>query len=118
MTPTLVLDRGDVYLVVGSPGGSRIITATMQAILNVVDFDMDARQAVAAPRVHHQWSPETGWYESFGMAPEVRRELERRGHILTAREPMGNVQLIVRDRDGGVWTGASDPRGMGLAAGF
>ncbi len=118
MTPTIVLDGDDVFMVAGSPGGSKIITSTLQAILHVIDFGMDARQAVSVPRVHHQWSPETGWYEHFGMAPEVRRDLERRGHTLTARSPMGNVQLIVRDREAAVWTGASDPRGMGLAAGF
>jgi len=118
MTPTIVLDGDDVFLVAGSPGGARIITATLQALVNVVDFGMDAREAVTAPRVHHQWAPATGWYEEYGMSPDTRRELERRGHELTARPPMGNVQLIVRDRATGQWTGASDPRGCGLAAGF
>jgi gamma-glutamyltranspeptidase/glutathione hydrolase len=118
MTPTLVLDRDDVVLVAGSPGGSVIITATLQAIIHVLDFGMDARQAVSAPRVHHQWSPSDAWHESFGMSPSTRRELERRGHTFRTRPLMGNVQLIVRDRAAGVWTGASDPRGMGLAIGY
>ena len=116
MTPTVVVRDGAVYMVTGSPGGSRIITSTLQTILHVVDFGMDARQAAAAPRVHHQWSPAHGWYEHYGMAPEVRRDLARRGHDLRPRGAMGNVQVIVRDGDG--WTGASDPRGVGLAAGF
>jgi gamma-glutamyltranspeptidase/glutathione hydrolase len=116
MTPTIVLKDGAVFMVTGSPGGSRIITSTLQTILHVVDFDMDARQAAAAPRVHHQWSPAHGWYEHYGMAPEVRRDLARRGHDLRPRGAMGNVQIIVRNGDG--WTGASDPRGVGLAAGF
>ena len=118
MTPTIVLDGGAPFMVTGSPGGSKIITATLQTILNVVDFGMDAREAVSVPRIHHQWYPETGYFEHFGLAPEVRIDLESRGHLLTARSPMGNVQVIVRDRSAGVWTGASDPRGMGLAAGF
>jgi len=118
MTPTIVLAEGAPYMVTGSPGGSKIITATLQTILNVVDFGMDAREAVSVPRIHHQWYPETGYFEHFGLAPEVRIDLESRGHILTARSPMGNVQVIVRDRAAEVWTGASDPRGMGLAAGF
>ena len=116
MTPTVVVRDGAVYMVTGSPGGSRIITSTLQTVLHVVDFGMDARQAAAAPRVHHQWSPAHGWYEHYGMAPEVRRDLARRGHDLRPRGAMGNVQVIVRDGDG--WTGASDPRGVGLAAGF
>ncbi|HOX26613.1 MAG TPA: gamma-glutamyltransferase [Candidatus Krumholzibacteria bacterium] len=118
MTPTLLLAGDDVYMVTGSSGGSRIISATLQTIVHVVDFGMDARQAVAAPRIHHQWRPATGWYEEYGMSPETRRGLEERGHVLTARATIGNVQVIVRDLASGRWTGASDPRGMGLAAGY
>ncbi len=118
MTPTVVLGPDGVRLVTGSPGGARIITATLQTIVNVVDFGMDARAAAAAPRVHHQWSPAHGWYEQHGLAPEVRRALSELGHELQPRGAMGNVQLIVRDVAAGRWTGASDPRGVGLAAGF
>ncbi len=118
MTPTLVLEGDDVRIVAGSPGGARIITATLQAIVHVLDFGMDARHAVTVPRAHHQWSPDCSWFEPFGLSPETRRELERRGHTLCERNTVGNVQLIVRDRETGAWTGASDPRGMGLAIGF
>ena len=118
MTPTVVLDGDEVFMVTGSPGGSHIITATLQTIVHVLDFGMDARQAAAVPRVHHQWSPDCGWYEAFGMSPDTRRELERRGHQLRTRTTMGNVQVIVRDPETGGWTGASDPRGMGLAIGY
>ncbi|MBD3222538.1 gamma-glutamyltransferase [bacterium] len=118
MSPTIVLRDGAVEMVTGSPGGSRIITATVQTILHVVDFGMDAREAVTVPRVHHQWRPVTAYCEWYGMSPDTRAALERLGHRITPRSPMGNVQLILRDRETGGWQGASDPRGMGLAAGF
>jgi len=118
MTPTIVLRDGAVIMVTGSPGGAKIITSTLQTIVHVLDFGMDVRQAVSVPRIHHQWYPETGYYEEFGMSPDTRRALESRGHQLIARSPMGNVQVILRDHEHECWTGASDPRGMGLAQGY
>jgi hypothetical protein len=118
MTPTLLLDDSGVVMVTGSPGGSRIITATLQTILGVVDWGMDAREAASAPRVHHQWSPATAYYEDHGLSPDTRHLLVDLGHELAPRGPMGNVQVIVRDDATGTWTGASDPRGVGLAAGL
>jgi gamma-glutamyltranspeptidase/glutathione hydrolase len=118
MSPTIVIEDGAVAMVTGSPGGSFIITAVLQSIINVVDFGMDARQAVAAPRIHHQWQPDVVASERVGMSPDTRRLLEARGHQIAERGLMGNVQLIVRDPERPGWQGASDPRGMGLAAGF
>jgi gamma-glutamyltranspeptidase/glutathione hydrolase len=119
MTPTIVLDADRrVLLVTGSPSGSRIITTVLQTVVNVVDFGMDALTAVRVPRVHHQWSPPTAFYEAYGLAPETRARLEALGHTFAERPAIGLAQLIVRDREAGVWTGASDPRGAGLAKGF
>lgn len=118
MTPTIVVEDGAVLLVTGSPGGSVIITTVLQTILNVIDFEMDAREAVAAPRLHHQWQPDHVFSERHGLSPDTRELLEARGHQVVERGPMGNVQLIVRDRERSGWQGASDPRGMGLAVGF
>ncbi|MFO7652898.1 MAG: gamma-glutamyltransferase [Candidatus Krumholzibacteriia bacterium] len=118
MAPTLLLREGAVYLVTGSPGGSRIISTVLQTIVNVVDFGMDPYQAVAAPRLHHQWWPRTAYHEPYGISPDTRRLLEGYGHRWSEREPMGNAQLIVVDPETGQRRGASDPRGMGLAAGF
>jgi gamma-glutamyltranspeptidase/glutathione hydrolase len=119
MTPTIVLDgEGCVLLVIGSPSGSRIITTVLQTIVHVVDFGMDALQAVRVPRVHHQWSPPTAFHEPFGLALETRQRLEQLGHVWTVRPAIGLAQLIVRNRATGEWTGASDPRGAGLAMGF
>ncbi len=118
MTPTIVLQDGRVRMVTGAPGGSKIITTTLQTILNVVDHKMDVLQAVSAPRVHHQWFPRRLYYEEFRMNVDTVRVLESMGHTVTARSPMCNAQVITVDPETGMRQGASDPRGMGLAAGF
>lgn len=115
MTPTILLRGGDVALVTGSPGGSRIITATLQSVLNVVDHGMDARAALAAPRIHHQGLPALLYHEPGGLSPATAAALRGRGHELAEREAIGNVQLIVVGEDGRVQA-ASDPRGVGAAA--
>jgi gamma-glutamyltranspeptidase/glutathione hydrolase len=79
---------------------------------------MDALQAVSAARVHHQWFPRLLYYEAYGLSPDTLAELARRGHALQQRGPMCNAQIIVHDEQNARWTGASDPRGMGLAEGF
>lgn len=122
MTPTLLL-KGDAAVgTFGSPGGSYIITTTLQEILNVVDFGMDASEAVGAPRVHHQWYPDVLMTEPWGLSPDTRALLVARGHTLSgsptaAVEPrtMGNGMILWRDARGEL-TGAADPRGEGTAA--
>ena len=118
MTPTIVLREGGVFMVTGSPGGSKIITTTLQSIIHVIDFGMDARQAVTVPRIHHQWYPSLLYHEPFGLSPDTRAILTELGHECQQRSPMGNVQLIVIDQQTGRRYGASDPRGMGRALGF
>ncbi len=118
MTPTIVLDGDKVRIVTGSPGGSRIITTTMQTIIHVLDFGMTASQAVSVPRIHHQWFPRKLYYEPFGMSSETQSVLERLGHNLFERSPMGNAQIIVIEPESHLRSGASDPRGMGSAWGY
>ena len=118
MTPTIVLQDGRVRMVTGAPGGAKIITTTLQTIVNVVDFGMNALQAVAAPRIHHQWYPPLLYYEHFGLSPDTLAKLQGQGYVLEERSPMCNAQVIVVDPETGVRSGASDPRGMGTAAGF
>ena len=117
MTPTLVLQGGKVVGAFGSPGGSRIITTTLQVMVHVIDDGMDPSEALAAPRIHHQWYPETLGVESFLLSPEVRAALEKRGHVIEEVGPMGNAMAIWRRADG-VLEGAADPRGEGTAAGL
>lgn len=118
MTPTIVLGPGgSLRMVTGTPGGGTIITTVFQTISNVLDFDMDAAQAVNAPRVHHQHLPDQIFYEPGGLAPSTVRELAELGHTLEERDEMsGDVQMIlVQDS---VLTGWSDPRRGGLALGY
>ena len=111
MTPTIVLDPDErVYLVTGSPGGSRIITTTLQIILNVIDHGMNIAAATAAPRVHHQWLPDELRAE-VGLSPDTVDILTARGHDVKVRNAMGSTQSVMRT-DAGL-LGASDPRRPG-----
>ena len=116
MTPTIVLKDGRPFLATGSPGGSRIITTTVQLILNVIDHGMNLAAATAAPRVHHQWLPDRLRVER-GLSPDTVRLLAAKGHQVVVKNAMGSTQSIMRTADG--FLGASDPRRPGaLAAGY
>jgi gamma-glutamyltranspeptidase/glutathione hydrolase len=107
MSPTIVLQGERPEMIVGGAGGPRIISATLQTILNVLDFRMPVKEAVGAPRVHHQWLPDQLDVEGE-IALETRKSLERRGHILRDRTVLGVVQAIVIQ--GSRTAGAADPR--------
>ena len=115
MTPTIVLKNNKPFMVVGASGGPRIITGTLHAIMNVIDFGMNVEEAVSAPRFHHQWSPNKIFIEKE-MPLDVRENLERKGHVLTMGEAENAVQAIVI-KDGEI-TGASDPRKGGFPEGY
>jgi gamma-glutamyltranspeptidase/glutathione hydrolase len=107
MSPTIIL-RGDrPELIVGGAGGPRIISATLQTILNVIDYRMPVDKAVDAPRIHHQWLPERLEVES-DLGQETRSSLERRGHAIRESRVIGVVQAIVAGRAGA--RGRADPR--------
>jgi gamma-glutamyltranspeptidase/glutathione hydrolase len=115
MTPTIVLKGGEVWLVLGTPGGSTIITSVAQVIMNMVDFGMEPLEAVSASRYHHQWSPDLVYCEKGVFSEEVRAGLLKKGHKLKERSLIGDVQLIVKD--GKTLTGVSDLRRGGLSRG-
>jgi gamma-glutamyltranspeptidase/glutathione hydrolase len=117
MTPTIVTENNQLRMAVGAPGGSTIITTVLQTILNVLVYDMDARRAVSAPRIHHQWLPDELRVERFGLDTLTIAELKRRGHQIQERSSWGNANAIVVLPDGSL-EGAADPRGEGVAAGF
>ncbi|MCR9248401.1 MAG: gamma-glutamyltransferase [bacterium] len=95
MTPTIVLRDGKVRLVLGAPGGSRIITSVFQVLVNVVEHGMRLDHAVRAPRVHHQWLPAQMQWEPFALAPDVRAALTAKGHTFAPRSRgIGRVQAI------------------------
>ncbi len=82
MSPTVVSKGGKPFMVIGSPGGSRIITITLEAIINVIDHGMDIREAIDAPRIHHQWLPDTVYVEAHGLSPDTMKLLSHMGHHL------------------------------------
>ncbi len=107
MSPTIVLKDGRPWLVTGSPGGSHIITATLQTLIDSIDFAMNPAEAAAAPRVHHQWTPDELRVEK-GISPDTLELLRQRGHRVVIGPPMGRIQTI--RIDGGGFQGYSDPR--------
>ncbi|HTV19496.1 MAG TPA: gamma-glutamyltransferase [Polyangiaceae bacterium] len=118
MAPTLLLDaEGEVRAVAGARGGPRIITATWQVLSNIVDFGMNALEAVNAPRLHQQWQPDEIALEQAGFTPEQTVGLEKRGHHLRFVPDLASSPVIVRDAVTHQWTGAADPRRGGEAAG-
>lgn len=117
MAPTIVLKGGKPFLATGSPGGSRIITTTLQVILNVIDHHMNIQEAVNAPRIHHQWLPDELRIER-GISPDTLKLLEDKGHDVVIKESMGAASSIVIDNEKGIFYGAADPRKEGLAAGY
>lgn len=137
MAPTIVLKNGSPEMVLGSPGGPRIITAIAETIFNMIDYGMNAQEAVDAPRVHHQWLPDVLYAEPFALSPDTQPLLERMGHEIQEQKPSGAVELIASGALGsgktmasaadstathapepGVFYGANDPRrpaGVALA---
>lgn len=115
MTPTILAKDGKLFMVVGSPGGGRIINAVLQAILNVVDFKMDIQDAVDAPRIHHQWQPDK-LYVQPGISPDTRAILGAKGHDLSESGGIGRLQAIVVNDE---WLeGGSNSIPHGGAAGY
>jgi gamma-glutamyltranspeptidase / glutathione hydrolase len=116
MAPTIVLKNGKLFLVTGSPGGSRIITTLVNVLINVIDYRMSLAEATAAPRIHHQWLPDEVRVEP-GVRADVVSVLESRGNRVVRSEPWGSVNSIMVTKDG--LLGVADPRSRGgLAAGF
>ncbi len=116
MTPTIVLKDGRAFLATGSPGGSRIITTTLQILLNVIDHGMNIAAATYAPRVHHQWLPDELRVER-GLSPDTLAALAAMGHTVVEGDAMGSTQSVLRTADG--LFGAADPRRPGaLAIGY
>ncbi len=112
MSPTIVMKDGKVFLVTGSPGGSRIITTTLQILMNVIDHGMNIAEATYAPRIHHQWLPDELRVEE-GISADTKGILRAKGHDVVVKRTMGSTQSIMIDAETGVLLGATDPRRPG-----
>jgi len=118
MTPTIVTKDGRLVLILGSPGGGRIINTVLQVLVNVVDYDLPLNAAVRAPRVHHQWKPNQIFWELPGVPADVVKSLREMGHELAPRaRPIGRCQAI-RVRADGTRVGVADPRSAGAALAY
>ena len=118
MAPTIVLKDGKLFLVLGSPGGPRIITTVANILLGVVDYGLDIQQAVNAPRFHHQWEPDVIFVERVGFSPDTLKLLEDRGHKIKVEGYWSDGECIEVDPRTGELLGAPDGRGGGKAVGF
>jgi gamma-glutamyltranspeptidase/glutathione hydrolase len=117
MTPTIVLNpAGELYMILGTPGGPTIITTVSQVILNVIDQQMTLADAVAAPRFHHQALPDVIRSEGGGLREATIRALEQMGHRVDRRGGSGTVAAIQKTAGG--WVGVIDPRSAGGALGY
>jgi len=127
MSPTIISRDGKPVMVIGTPGGSRIITVVVLCILNVIDYGMNIQEAIDAPRFHQQWLPETTNVEIFALSPDTRKILVDMGHKLGDPQPAGHAAGILvgapslngKPRGNERFYGANDPRrGTGLALGY
>jgi gamma-glutamyltranspeptidase/glutathione hydrolase len=116
-TPTIVAKNGKVVLVTGSPGSRTIINTILCVVVNVIDFDMDIRSAVDAPRLHHQWFPDEVRFEGIGKYSQAVKSLRKMGHSVSGGK-QGDAHSIWIDPKTGRYSGAEDHRINGKAAGF
>src|SRR6478752_3983863 len=127
MSPTIVTKEGKPVMVVGTPGGSRIITAVLQTMINAIDYDMNAQEAVDMPRIHQQWLPDITNVEPYALSADSRKILEAKGHKFGAAQPANHLAVIVigapsltgKPVGNNRFYGANDPRrNTGLADGY
>ncbi|MFL9669957.1 gamma-glutamyltransferase [Variovorax sp. AB1(2024)] len=127
MSPTIVSKDGKPVMVVGTPGGSRIITAVMLTMINAIDYGMNVQEAVDAPRFHQQWLPDVTNVEAYALSPDTRKILTDMGHNLGVPQPANHLAAIIvgapslggKPVGNNRFYGANDPRrNTGLAAGY
>ncbi|MDR0217915.1 MAG: gamma-glutamyltransferase [Enterobacteriaceae bacterium] len=111
MSPTLVTKDNKIFLVLGSPGGSRIISITLQAVLNIIDFDMPPQEAVNSPRIHHQWLPDEVYYEQRGLSQDTLNLLKKMGYKMVEQTPWGATELIMIGLPGAAGVSSADSSG-------
>ena len=126
MAPTIVLKNGKLFMVLGSPGGPRIITTVAEVLIGVIDYGLNVQQAVDASRIHHQWMPDVLQFEKDGLSPAAGDRLAAMGHKLQEgyisegqwHPTWGDVECVAIDLETGERLGASDHRRQGKAVGY
>jgi gamma-glutamyltranspeptidase/glutathione hydrolase len=127
MSPTIVSKDGKPVMVVGTPGGSRIITAVLETMINAIDYEMNAQEAVDMPRFHQQWLPDLTNVEDYALSPDTRKILESKGHKFGPPQPANHLAVIIigapsltgKPVGNNRFYGANDPRrNTGLADGY
>ena len=127
MSPTIVTKDGKTVMVVGTPGGSRIITAVLQTMINAIDYGMNVQEAVDMPRIHQQWLPDLTNVENYALSPDTQKILEGMGHKFGPPQPANHLAVIIvgapslngEQVGNNRYYGANDPRrNTGLAAGY
>lgn len=116
MTPTIILKNNQPWMVVGTPGGTTIITSVYQTIVDIMDFNMSANDAINKPKFHHQWLPDVLYLEK-GFDPKVEEELKNMGYKIQKRNSIGRTEVILKNDDGS-YTAVADHRGDDGAAGY
>ncbi len=117
MTPTIIEKDNDLYMVLGTPGGSTIITSVFQTILNVIDYGMGMQEAVDSKKFHHQWLPDVLVVEEKTLSDELNKELTSIGHKVVNRSSLGRMDCILINEDGSL-DGGADKRGDNTAIGY
>tara|TARA_B100001758_G_scaffold64204_1_gene53503 strand:- start:249 stop:599 length:351 start_codon:yes stop_codon:yes gene_type:complete len=116
MTPTIIEKDNNLYMVLGTPGGSTIITSVFQTILNVIDFNMGMQEAVDAKKFHHQWLPDFLIVEKNTLNSDLKNNLIKIGHKINERSSLGRMDCILIEN--GVLEGGADKRGDNTAIGY
>jgi gamma-glutamyltranspeptidase/glutathione hydrolase len=118
MAPTIVLKDGKLFMVLGSPGGPRIISTVANILMGAIDYGLDIQQAVNAPRFHHQWEPDEIDIERTGISPDTVKLLQARGHKIKTETYWSDGECIAVDPKTGELLGAPDGRNGGKAVGY
>ncbi|MEO6035908.1 MAG: gamma-glutamyltransferase, partial [Verrucomicrobiota bacterium] len=117
MSPTIVLKDGKPIIALGSAGGARIISSVLMELVNMLDLGMDPKEAIAAPRIHQQWSPDELMVED-ALPESLKAALRQRGQKLVETSSLAVSHIVARSADGKSFEGAADPRADGVVEGW